>query len=63
MATVITKNFSLDVKFSKGDGETLRIDDIIYLRLLEQITKSIAEQVEASMGVHESHIDGEITVT
>ena len=62
MGTHITKNFNVDVKFTKGDGEELAVDDIIYLQLLEQITKSITQQVEASMGIHEAHIDGEVTV-
>ncbi len=63
MATVITKNFSVDIKFTKGNNETLVASDIIYLQLLAQITKSIKEQCEASMGIHEAHIDGDITVT
>lgn len=63
MATEITKNFSVGVKFTKADGETLAADDIIYVQLLAQIKKSITEQCEASMGVYEAHIDGEITVT
>ena len=63
MAETITKNFSVDVKFTKGDREDLAADDMIYLRLLAQITKGITEQVEASMGIHEAHIDGEVTVT
>ncbi len=63
MATVITKNFSVDVKFSRDDEENLSVSDIIYLQLLAQITKSITEQCEASMGIHEAHIDGEVTVT
>ena len=63
MATHITKNFNVDVKFTKGDEENLGASDIIYLQLLAQIKKSIAEQCEASMGIHEAHIVGEITVT
>ncbi len=63
MATHITKNFNVDVKFTKADGEELAVDDIIYLQLLAQITKSITEQCEASMGVHEAHIIGSVSVT
>ncbi len=63
MASEITKNFSVDVKFTKGSVEEFAADDIIYLRLLAQITKGITEQVEASMGIHEAHADGKVTVT
>ncbi len=63
MATHITKNFSVDVKFTRNDEETLCIDDMIYLQLLAQIKKSIVQQCEASMGIHEAHMDGDITVT
>lgn len=62
MAKEITKNFSVDVIFSKDDVSELETDDIIYLRLLAQITKGITEQVEASMGIHEAHISGSVTV-
>jgi len=62
MATTITKNFSVDVIFSKDDVSELAADDIIYLQLLAQIKKGITEQCEASMGIHEAHIDGSVTV-
>jgi len=63
MGTTITKNFSMDVIYSKDDGEDLVVSNIQYTQMLADITKRITEEAEASMGIVSSHIVGSITVT
>ena len=63
MGTTITKNFSVDVKYSREDGEDLGATDLNYTQMLENITKRITEECEAQMGIVSSHIVGSVSVT
>ena len=63
MATEITKNFSMDVKFSRDDEENLSVTDINYTQMLTAMAKRIKQEAESSMGIVSSHIVGDVTVT
>ena len=63
MATEITKNFSMDVKFSRDDEENLSATDLDYTQMLTAMTKRITQEAESSMGIVSSHIVGDVTVT
>lgn len=63
MATKITKNFSVNVIYSRDDEENLGATDINYTQMLANITKRITEECEAQMGKVSSHIVGSVSVT
>jgi len=62
MGIQITKNFNVDVIYSRDDEEDLVASDLNYTQMLENITKRITEECEAQMGIVSSHIDGSVTV-
>lgn len=62
MGTTITKNFSVDVIYSRDDEENLSVTDLNYTQMLANLKKRIAQDVESSMGILSSHIVGSVSI-
>ena len=62
MATEINKTFSVAVKYTRNDEETISSTDLAYVKMVAQMSKSIGELANASMGAIDAHIVGEVSV-
>ena len=55
MATSFSKNYSVDVTFSRSDGGTIADDDVQSAELREEIIKAIGQIASRTKGIYVCH--------
>jgi len=62
MATEIIKTFTMAVKYTRNDEEAISPTDIAYMKMVAQLSKSIGELGNSSMGEIDAHIVDVVSV-
>ena len=59
----VTKTYSISIKYSRDDGETLLETDLKFTELRKVILEAINGVVPISQGITSAHIVGEVSET